>query len=457
MFFVGSGLMEFWSSLAIVLFIFYFINFLTKLNDTIAFREFILVLYGVNFLLAPAVLMNIDTANTNISFYKIRLSKEEFFQLSIPAMILLHVGLFAIKTTIFNRNFNLVKVNLMTNEPILKRWVIIGIICGLFVPFFVGSEIGFLLYLVSMLKYVGGFGLFTINKRSYKLYIIAVFFFEISQSLGRGMFGESSMWLSFFAMFWFYLTKPSALVKTIIISTGFIGFILLQNSKNEYREKVWSEQEEGSIATLLAASEDKRDDVFELSSIATSLNRLNQGWILSSVVDRMKVTKDFQELNMFGLYFEAALLPRILAPDKLTAGNKEIFNRFSGHTIEQGTSMGLGWFADGYIAYGYFGTLGAAFLLGIVLCSIFKFVERWTKISPFFIFFIFPILNYAIRPDCETQTIMGHIVKAIFVYSIIIYFTQRNMRRAQVRLQEKMHDFEEELQKDETKLIPSIG
>ena len=124
-------------------------------------------------------------------------------------------------------------------------------------------------------------------------------------------------------------------------------------------------------------------------------------------------------------YFEAALLPRFLAPNKLTSGNKEIFNEFSGHTINESTSMGLGIFADGYIAYGAWGVYIFGFALGLIFALTFKLVERWSKISPFYVLLLLPLLNYAVRPDCELQTTINHLFKGVLLYGFLVYLTRK--------------------------------
>ena len=98
--------------------------------------------------------------------------------------------------------------------------------------------------------------------------------------------------------------------------------------------------------------------------------------------------------------------------------------------------MGLGLFADGYISYGFNGLLIFAFVFGLLCAIVFKVIEKWTGISPVFALFFFPILNYAVRADCETQTWMGHIVKGLIVFSILMYYTKRWFRRKQSELEE---------------------
>jgi hypothetical protein len=142
-------------------------------------------------------------------------------------------------------------------------------------------------------------------------------------------------------------------------------------------------------------------------------------------VDNLDRNKDFQGLKNVNKYLEAAILPRFLAPNKLSSGNKEIFNKFSGHTINEGTSMGLGIFADGYIAYGAWGVYIFGFVLGLLFSLTFKLVERCTKISPFYVLMLLPLLNYAVRPDCELQTTITHLFKGILLYGFLVYLTRK--------------------------------
>ncbi|MCX6208482.1 MAG: hypothetical protein NTZ59_02985, partial [Bacteroidetes bacterium] len=164
------------------------------------------------------------------------------------------------------------------------------------------------------------------------------------------------------------------------------------------------------------------DALFSEEKIASNLVRVNQAWIAASTIDNMNRTQKFAGTELLYKYLEAAFLPRFLAPDKLTAGNKEIFNEYSGHKISQNTSMALGIIADGYIAFKFPGVLMYCLGLGLLFSFIFKIVERWSKISPFFALLLFPILYYAVRPDCELQTTLGELVKGTFAFWLVVRY-----------------------------------
>jgi hypothetical protein len=237
------------------------------------------------------------------------------------------------------------------------------------------------------------------------------------------MFGDLFLWAAFSFLLWCFLEKPTALLKLMIFTSGIVIFFIVQAVKHDYRQKTWFEGEETGFSAFSRSTSEKFDinTLLSKEQMVVSLSRLNQGWILSSTVENMNLTQNFQQTHLVIRYVEAAILPRFLAPNKLNpTQNKEIFNEFSGHRIES-TSMGLGVFADGYIAYGALGVYLFSFCLGIIFYGVFKIVDKWAALSPFFVLFLYPIFFYAIRPDCDTQTLLGHLVKSLIVFGFLVY------------------------------------
>jgi hypothetical protein len=239
-------------------------------------------------------------------------------------------------------------------------------------------------------------------------------------------FHDAIMWFIFFSLFYVYVIKPKLSLKIIGSILMVLLVLLIQSYKGDYRQRVWFGGEDASLSTISEVSLNKinSENLVGESNLLETMNRGNQAWIFASTVDNMNRTKDFQGMNNVNLYIESALLPRFLAPDKITAGNRLIFNRFSGHQINEGTSMGLGVFADGYIAYGKLGVYVFTLVLGLLFSLTFKLVENWSKISPYYVLLILPMLNYAIRPDCELQTTINHLAKSILVFGGIVHLTK---------------------------------
>jgi hypothetical protein len=419
-----------WSSLAIGIWIAYVINFVSGINQRIAFREYIIMMYGLNYLFGPAITYEVTQ---NFSLFKMKLTPELYFSMAIPGMFCLHLGLYAIKTNIFNPDFNISKTQSTVTETVLKQWLIGGVVAYFVRPFF-PAEFAFLLYLLSGIRYLAALGLFVVNKKKYKWYLLGLLFLEVSRSLAEGMFHDMTVWLLFFGILWSYLYKPNVVQKLIMGVVAIFFFFVLQSTKDTYRQQLRSGEEGGFSAFTDAVSQKDHTDggqggLFNFQNFANAITRANQGWIFASSANTMQFRQNYQGLTLVKRYAEAALLPRALAPDKLEAGDITIFNQFSGVRILKGTSMGLGLFADGYIAYGAFGVLVFCFLFGLLCAGVFKIIEGWAGVSPVFVLFIFPLLNYAVRADCETQTWMGHIVKGVFVFAILIAFYKKYMAR----------------------------
>jgi hypothetical protein len=413
-------------SISFSLFINLLIRFINISTYNLAFREFVLLLYALNYLVSPSISFLLGE---RVTAYTLKLSPEIYFNLAIPGFILFYAGLFIIKTQIFNPNFSSINISTIINENLLKKAVIFGILLSLTSSFF-PSELSFFVYLLSLLHYVSSFSLFALNPQKNIVWPTVSLLYIFYKSFLEGMYHDAIVWLLFFGIFFIYIIKPSFKVKLLGIVFSLFFILFIQSIKQSYREEVWFGQKEASIATAseVGFSKAKTDIILGEENLLGSLTRSNQAWIFSSTVENMDRNKNFQGLTIVYKYLEASLLPRFLAPDKIKSGDKELFNAFSGHTISSGTSMGLGIFADGYIAYGPAGVYIFGFALGLIFAFTFKLVEGWTKISPFYALLIFPLLNYAIRPDCELQTTINHITKSILIYGIIVWYTKNRFR-----------------------------
>jgi hypothetical protein len=391
-------------------------------NDSFMFREWALLLYASNYLLSPAITYQL---NPDLVKYGMKIPSDEYFSLAFPAYLLFALGMFLIPNRIFKTEFRRVSQAALINERFLVQMTILGILLRFTTDLFPG-ELGFFVYLISMVRFVGAFSLFASSHSKYSWLAILVLLVELFFGFREGLYHDAIMWVIFFALFYVYTLKPTMRVKLIGVSSLVTLILFIQAIKATYREQVWSEGKEASIETItdVGATKASSDEMIGDDNLLSTLNRGNQAWIFASTVNRMDRYQDFQGMTNVNKYIEAAFLPRFLAPNKLESGDKEIFNQFSGHIINQGTSMGLGIFADGYVAYGAKGVYIFGFVLGLIFSLTFKLVERWTKISPFYVLLLLPMLNYAVRPDCELQTTFNHLAKSIVVFGALVYFTR---------------------------------
>ncbi len=386
-----------------------------------AFREWALFLYSLNYLFSPAITYQFDQA---LLAYPMKIEASDYFSIAIPGFLCFCAGMFVFKTRIFTPKMEKVKRDAKNNESLLINFVIIGLFLRLLGSVF-GSELSFFVYLLSTIRFVGVFALFAFDSRKYLKWVAALLILELYFAFIGAMFHDAVMWILFFALFSVYTWKPSMSIRLFGLSVCVIFVLFIQGLKGVYRARI-IETGTSDLGMVLETSSEVSNDVGSANNLLESLNRGNQAWIFASTKERMDQIGDFQGMYILGIYIETALLPRILAPNKLKSGEKKIFNKFSGHTINSNTSMGLGVFADGYIAYGYWGVMFFTFGLGLLFNFTFRIIESWAKLSEFYTLMVLPLLNYAIRPDCELHTTINHLVKGLIVFGILVTLTKFN-------------------------------
>lgn len=420
-----SGLLyfnEIYSSLSIGIFVLLLYVIFFKSNQQFVFREWALILYALNYLVAPAITY---IQPEEVILYGMKIPRDEYFILAIPGFISLTVGMYILPSKIFTISTKEVDSGALLNKKFLINITIFSLLIRL-VYSSVPGELSFVFYLISLLRFVSSFALLSIDRRLW-YWPTLVLSLELLAAFLVGMYHDAIMWIIFFGLYFIYAIKPSLRVKLIGASAVITLILFVQAVKAIYRSEVWFGGKEANIETAFEVGSQKAssDAILGEENLLGTVNRGNQAWIFASTVDNMDRTKKFQGLTNVNKYLEAALLPRFLAPDKIRSGDKVIFNEFSGHTINENTSMGLGIFADGYIAYGAWGVSIFGFVLGLMFSLTFKLVERWTKVSPFYVLLLLPLLNYAVRPDCELQTTINHLFKGILLYGFLVYLTRK--------------------------------
>jgi hypothetical protein len=398
------------------------LEILMNSNHKFVFREWALLLYAINYLVAPAITYNLPEGQI---LYGMKVVSDQYYTLALPGFIFLSIGMFILPTKVFSINTKKVDQSATVNKSFLFKVAMLGIMMRIVQPF-VAGELGFVVYLLALIRFVAAFALLSIDKKTWYLTVI-VLSIELISALIVGMYHDATMWIIFFSLYFIYISKPTLRSRLIGAGALIIFVLFIQAIKSAYRSAVWSGDKEATLSNVydIGSQNATSENIYGESNLLGTLNRGNQAWIFASTVDNMDNTKNFQGLTNINKYLEAALLPRFLAPNKIKSGDKEIFNEFSGHIINENTSMGLGIFADGYVAYGAWGVYIFGFALGLIFSLTFKLVERWTKVSPFYVLLLLPLLNYAVRPDCELQTTINHLFKGMLIYGILVYLTRK--------------------------------
>src|SRR6185312_13056000 len=93
---------------------------------------------------------------------------------------------------------------------------------------------------------------------------------------------------------------------------------------------------------------------------------------------------------------------------------------YSRIAVAPGTSMGLSSLGDAYINFGVLGGVSFMLFYGLLFSEVLNIFYKNSFEYPVLILFVPLVFYYPIRPDCELQTILGHLFKSCFLIFVMI-------------------------------------
>lgn len=287
------------------------------------------------------------------------------------------------------------------------------------------SFLGFLGYIISNFKYVGAIILyFSPNKKLRRLFYFVILFL-LYRSLAMAMFHDFILWSVFFYMFWAYKFKPSIKTKLSTYALAAVLIVSLQTVKAAYRSEVWAGYSGNKVELFTGLMYDALlgDSTGLGDGVGTNV-RLNQGWIISAIMDHVPSNRDFFAGTTISEALKASVLPRFLDPEKAKAGGQENFRKFTGLQIGDGTSMGISIVGEGY---GNFGVMGGILFMGIwgfVVLQIWKYLMRKSAKKVLLLAFLPLIFLQVIKAETELLVVLNHLVKSLIVVLLFLWITK---------------------------------
>lgn len=415
----------------------------------ITFHQFLLLFYSVGavipirylagafmclqMLLGPTIAYNGADAYQMNPVYKMKIPEAEYFIYVIPAVAAFILGLHTLAGKLRGEVLNQKEIARFIdgsgNLPYI--FIAVGFISSLVSGLF-GSELGFVFYLLSSFKFIGAFMLLLGTRRLKTWVLVLVFGSIIASSLQNAMFHDLLTWLIMLGAILAIKYKPSLKFK-LLAAGGFILLaVIIQQVKGTYREAAWGGANGGAGLSAFedAVAEGREENtLFSKASLARSNLRINQGFIVTNIMNHIPASEPFANGEELGQILEAAFLPRILAPHKLNAGDRLFFMKYSGMMIKKGTSMGLSSVGDAYINFGIVGGCLFMFCWGLLFTIVLNGFEKYSKYYPVLLLFTPLVFYYPIRPDCELQTSMGHLVKSCMLIYLLVLLWKKNLKK----------------------------
>lgn len=404
--------MDFWTIIGLLTLLFVAFVFLKQLGKSIPILELMLFIAGAQWILGPTIEYNAPSLHYKYYMY---VPQNEYMSYIVPAYIL-----FTLAVLFVIRPYK----NITMPIDVLHRYEKYGVyifVIGVFFDLIGGQlpgTLGFFAFILSNFKFAGAILLyFSNNKKLRRIFYGALIYLFIS-SLRKALFHDLILWSVFFYMFWAIKYTPS--FKSIVITfvAGLLSLTTLQTIKAAYRTQIWNGYS-GNKLELFAGL--MIDAVFVSGNNADELDgdlnnvRLNQGWIISAIIDEIPKRQEFLNGETILDAVTATLVPRLFVSDKKEAGGRENFRKFTGLLIEENTSMGISIIGE---AYGNFKVFGGIIFMGIwgfLLAKIWIFLLGRCFKNPMLLAFIPLIFLQVIKAETELVVVLNHLVKSAIV------------------------------------------
>jgi hypothetical protein len=403
---------------AVMLIVMY--EFQKRLDQGVPLLQLTALIATLQWLVGPVL-----NFNTTYEYGKYRMYVEEaeYFAYALPATCGYVVIMLAVGAS--------VKQKQLLQHLDWRNFLAIGIVLNLIslaasiaAPKF-GGGVQFFLFMLSQLRYVAA--LYLLFSRHPLRYV----FFALSlspllvQSLSSGMFHDLILWLAIVFCYWFAQRRWSFGQKMMVLSFSAAALFSIQAIKQEYRAQL-KRGERPSIVSLLGQYISPGGRAWENDVLTLVVIRLNQGWIISAVMEHVPAGEPFAEGETIKDAIISAFMPRFLFPDKKMAGGRENFRRFTGLPIADETSMGISPLGEAYANFGPFGGILVMVTFGAFFAALFSVSLLYVVRRPAFFFWL-PLLFYqSIKAETEFLVVLNQLAKGALVAFLMHWFIDLN-------------------------------
>lgn len=297
--------------------------------------------------------------------------------------------------------------------------------------------LAFFFLLLSNLRYLSIYWRMLARGSGWHWRVALVLGVEVLTAAGSAMFHTLLIWTFWTFAVWAYCFRPRR--ATVAVALAVVCFLLpaIQESK-------WRLRNGPLVSNPVTAVEEADSPVSSLSQarvwlsyLASSLThslmlnldpqfisdaavRFNQGWIITRVITYVPDATPFAQGDTIKDALVAALVPRIIFPEKVFAGGREKMRQYTGIELSEGTSMNLGLAGEMYANFGYIGGILACgayvFAFGLLFrwfCSRAARQPLWWGIVPYVFYSI-------IKAEDDVAFGINWAVKAIIVFGVIL-------------------------------------
>ena len=368
--------------------------------------------------------------------YDMTVSEERYYGFMLPAIIMMIVGMKLPLDRFFKTEINYSRFLKSSKEYLQGKGsaglllIIIGLVAGI-LQVFAPGELGYLMYLINKLFFVGIFYILFSEFKNKYLYVGGGVVILFAQTIATGMFGEL-VYTLLLAFLLLALGRNYSLRKKIGLSAlGFVFVLLMQSIKSEFRRETWVAHEvESKSSTFLNLVVERLQNPFVYSDkyeIFPIVVRFNQGMIVGKVLDYVPNRVPFYGGETIATSLAASFVPRVLWPEKPIAGGKLNMEQFTGLIIE-GYSMNVSPFGEAYANFGETEGIIFMFIYGLFFNVVIFFLSRKAIIRPTIVLW-FPILFInSIQIETDILMTVNSLLKSLLFMAFCYWAADRFLR-----------------------------
>lgn len=424
------------SSLGLALTAFLLSLFVERLGKGFPLLELLLSIAALQWLLGPY--LDYRSSEKHLKYF-MYVPEQEYMNIVFPAVLSFMLAGFLLLPKIdFNARVEAIQKHIQKQDKRMA-WGLLAVgFISLYLRNSVPGGLAFILFLASNLRYIGAaYLLFTDS--SYKWPVFSgLMLLTLLSAIQTGMFHDFFLWSVLLFSVAAIKFRLSFLQKLSLLCLGFFLMFIIQSVKSDYREIIWSGKFDGDHVGLfidlalnkLEGSPNELDSADEDEFTETNA-RLNQGWIISAIIENVPEREPFAEGETIQEAVFASLLPRFMNPSKKEAGGRENFMRFTGLMLAPGTSMGTSVLGEAYANYGLVGTIVFMGLWGAFLALFLRKVYSISQKHPTLLLWLPLIFLQVVKAETELVVVLNHLVKAsIFVFGV--YWISRKIFKVQL-------------------------
>ena len=420
-------------ALAIGIFAFFLVDFLNELGKKVIIMDLTLVMGALTCLVMPVIFYHNYSRENKLALIwgkYMPVTSDNYFMFVIPAMVALAFGM---KITLYKSKVNTTPASYTANaQEVLARKPTLGLILigvGLVssvLDFLAPESLRQVFYSIDHLTFVGVFYVMYAPLKNKKLIVPAVFVLMFAQSIITGMFGEMISISACSIVLILLGKKISFQRKAWLAVIGVVIIILIQSVKAEYRTRTWMQQGSGAdpifYAQLITEKITNPSEILQPDALFYGAVRMNQGWLVGMTMKRVPERFDFAYGETIAEAVAAAIVPRLLWPDKPEAGGRANLKRFWGVDLV-GYSMNIGPLGEAYANFDKWGGVAYMFFYGLFFNMVLTLILRFSERRPTIVLWIPFLFFYTINMETDLLTTMGALVKGlIFTWLVFKFF-----------------------------------